>query len=133
MLLEGIAAALEERAALLGIDPSETIYRLKWADVLDVLAEMLAEENVDPDEISDGELTELLAGGQEAAETLPWHNTLSIGVDDAWSKIRPKPANQEDDEGPLVEQHENASRLGDDDWLESAYEDRISGFERDCD
>jgi hypothetical protein len=34
----------------------------------------------------------------------------------------------EPDEGPLVEQYENASRLGDDDWLEAAYEDRISGI-----
>ncbi len=34
----------------------------------------------------------------------------------------------EPDEGPLVEQYENASRLHDDDWLESAYEDRISGW-----
>ena len=30
----------------------------------------------------------------------------------------------EPDEGPLVEQYENASRVGDDDWLEAAYEDR---------
>ncbi len=30
----------------------------------------------------------------------------------------------EPDEGPLVEQFENASRIGDDDWLEEAYEDR---------
>jgi len=33
----------------------------------------------------------------------------------------------EPDEGPLVEQFENASRLGDDGWLEAAYEDHISG------
>lgn len=35
----------------------------------------------------------------------------------------------EPDEGPLVEQFENASRLGDDDWLEAAYEDRTGGGE----
>jgi hypothetical protein len=35
----------------------------------------------------------------------------------------------EPDEGPLVEQYENASRLHDDDWLEAAWEDRISGWE----
>ena len=35
----------------------------------------------------------------------------------------------EPDEGPLVEQYENASRLGDDDWLEAAYEDGISGWD----
>lgn len=33
----------------------------------------------------------------------------------------------EPDEGPLVEQYENASRLHDDDWLEAGFEDRISG------
>jgi hypothetical protein len=35
----------------------------------------------------------------------------------------------EPDEGPLVEQYENAARLGDDSWLESAFEDRISGWD----
>ena len=34
----------------------------------------------------------------------------------------------EPDEGPLVEQYENSSRLHDDDWLEAAYEDSISGW-----
>ncbi|MFZ5903193.1 MAG: hypothetical protein ACOYZ8_06560 [Chloroflexota bacterium] len=37
-------------------------------------------------------------------------------------------ADTEPDEGPLVEQYENASRLGDDGWLEAAFEDRISGW-----
>ncbi len=35
----------------------------------------------------------------------------------------------EPDEGPLVEQYENASRLGDDNWLESAFEDNISSWD----
>ena len=34
----------------------------------------------------------------------------------------------EPDEGPLVEQYENASRLGEDAWLEAAMEDSISGW-----
>ena len=34
----------------------------------------------------------------------------------------------EPDEGPLVEHYENASRLGDDSWLEAAMEDSISGW-----
>jgi len=34
----------------------------------------------------------------------------------------------EPDEGPLVEQYENAARLGEDDWLEAALEDSISGW-----
>jgi len=35
----------------------------------------------------------------------------------------------EPDEGPLIEHYENASRLGDDNWLESAFEDNISGWD----
>jgi hypothetical protein len=35
----------------------------------------------------------------------------------------------EPDEGPLVEQYENATRLGEDSWLEAAMEDQISGWE----
>ena len=38
-------------------------------------------------------------------------------------------ADTEPDEGPLVEQYENASRLHDDDWLEAGFEDRISGWD----
>jgi hypothetical protein len=34
----------------------------------------------------------------------------------------------EPDEGPLIVQYENAVRLGDDDWLDAAYEERISGW-----
>lgn len=47
--------------------------------------------------------------------------------------LRPEPARSEadtePDEGPLVEAYENASRLHDDDWLESKIEDDISGWE----
>jgi hypothetical protein len=48
--------------------------------------------------------------------------------------LRPEPADFDDsriepDEGPLTEQYENACRLGDDDWLEAAYEDSISGWD----
>lgn len=35
----------------------------------------------------------------------------------------------EPDEGPLTEQYENASRLGDDGWLDAAFEERISGWD----
>lgn len=35
----------------------------------------------------------------------------------------------EPDEGPLVEQYENSTRLGEDAWLEAAMEDQISGWD----
>ncbi len=37
----------------------------------------------------------------------------------------------EADEGPLVEQYENASRMHDDDWMDAAYEDGVSGWSDD--
>jgi hypothetical protein len=47
--------------------------------------------------------------------------------------LRPDHESQELDtepnEGPLVERYENASRLGDDSWLEAAFEDQISGWD----
>jgi hypothetical protein len=48
--------------------------------------------------------------------------------------LRPEPGDFDDshielDEGPLVEQYENASRLGDDGWMEAAFEDSISGWD----
>ncbi|HNT25870.1 MAG TPA: hypothetical protein PKM21_15990 [Anaerolineales bacterium] len=127
MLLEGIAADLEKRTALMGIAPDETIYRLTWADVLDVLTQKLAEEDVNPDDLSDDELNSLLERGWKAAQTLPWEDTLSTGVGNAWYDIRPKRVSPEDGEGPLVEQYENASRLEDDSFLDALYEDRVSG------
>ena len=38
-------------------------------------------------------------------------------------------ADLEQDEGPLVEQYENATRLGDGDWREAAYEERSDGLD----
>lgn len=62
--------------------------------------------------------------------------TLAIGkVDDFPSDVILRPDHEyqdmdtEPDEGPLVEQYENASRLGDDSWLEARMEDQISGWE----
>jgi hypothetical protein len=52
---------------------------------------------------------------------------LDQGLVDLLDEMPPDRWLDEPDEGPLVEQYENAARL-DDDWLESAFEDRISGW-----
>lgn len=66
----------------------------------------------------------------EVARTLPIWKAGEFPADVI---LRPDRENQEaelaPDEGPLVEQYENASRLGDDSWLEAAYEDSISGWD----
>jgi hypothetical protein len=56
------------------------------------------------------------------ADDFPANVPLCPEYGDAEGDIEP-------DEGPLVEQFENASRLGEDGWLEADYEDRTSTFE----
>ncbi len=67
--------------------------------------------------------------GYEVARTLEIWNAGDFPADVI---LRPDheyhEADTEPDEGPLVEQYENASRLGDDDWLEAGIEDQISGW-----
>ena len=67
--------------------------------------------------------------GYEVAHTLEiWR----AGGFPAYVPLRPdsdfQELDAESDQGPLVEQYENTSRLGDDGWLEAAFEDRISGW-----
>ena len=68
--------------------------------------------------------------GYEVARTLPIWKAGDFPADVI---LRPDHEYQEVDdepgEGSLVEQYENAARLGDDNWLDYAYEDRISGWD----
>lgn len=66
------------------------------------------------------------------ADVLEVHGAESFPAD---VLLRPEYGYPEDglepDEGPLVEQYENAARLGEDDWLEADFEDRTSGWDED--
>lgn len=66
--------------------------------------------------------------GYQVAHTMEIWNAGDFPADEV---LRPEQTffepDTEPDEGPLVEQYENASRLHDDDWLEAGFEDRISG------
>jgi len=68
--------------------------------------------------------------GYELVRTLPIWKAGDFPADVI---LRPdheyQEVDDEPDEGPLVEQYENAARLGDDNWLDYAYEDRISGWD----
>lgn len=68
--------------------------------------------------------------GYELVRTLPIWKAGDFPADVI---LRPdheyQEVDDEPDEGPLVEQYENAARLGDDSWLEAAYEDSISSWD----
>ena len=73
---------------------------------------------------------EFCKSGYALARTLPIWKAGDFPADVI---LRPdhgyQEAEIEPDEGPLVEHYENAARLGDDGWLEAAYEDSIGGWE----
>ena len=72
---------------------------------------------------------EFCEAGYEVARTLEIWNAEGFPIDVILSEEEGfEEEDTEPDEGPLVEQYENASRLGDDDWLESRIEGDISGW-----
>jgi hypothetical protein len=84
---------------------------------------VLISPNLDPQEFCQP--------GYELADTIEVWEASEFPAD---VTLRPELGDFDDsdiepDEGPLVEQYENASRLGDDSWLEAAYEDSISGWD----
>ena len=84
---------------------------------------VLVSPNLDPQEFCQS--------GYELVDTLEVWEASEFPADVI---LRPEPGDFDDsrlepDEGPLVEQYENASRLGDDNWMESAFEDGISGWD----
>lgn len=115
-------ATILERLQAMGFQVEEPIYTLTWQDVAQVMAET-ADCNVNaPTEI----LTHALNTIREGLEYLDWYENILSSLRLAQ---RDAPDPDRDDEGPLTEQSENASRLGDDSWLEAAFEDRICGFD----
>ena len=109
-------------------------FEYEQAALSDIGPYLLAHYVSDEDEyvviVSTGVSTEeFCKPGYELARTLEIWNAGDFPADVI---LRPDhefhEMDTEPDEGPLVEQYENASRLGDDDWLESRIEDQISGW-----
>ena len=95
-----------------------------------LLAHYVSDENEYVVIVSPGVSTEeFCRPGYELARTLEIWNAGDFPADVI---LRPDhefhEMDTEPDEGPLVEQYENAARLRDDNWLESRFEDQISGW-----
>ena len=109
-------------------------FEYEQAALSDIGPYLLAHYVSDEDEyvviVSPGVSTEeFCRPGYELARTLEIWNAGDFPADVI---LRPdhefQEMDTEPDEGPLVEQYENAARLGDDNWLESRIEDQISGW-----
>jgi hypothetical protein len=77
---------IESRAAAIGHNPNDTVYRLCVEDVLGVLAAKMAKSGVAVSELSDQELANLIETAQEyiEGEGMPWHDVVSQAIADAW-------------------------------------------------
>jgi hypothetical protein len=91
---------------------------ITWGQVAEVLAHTLADYGLTPDRLDEGLLIDLVQGAQKALENddvLSWRDILRANTtSNPGIMAFLEPPDMEDDEGPLTELYENATRLGDD-------------------
>ena len=97
---------------------------ITWGEVGEVLAQTLADHGLPPDRLPENQLIDLVQGTQKALnndDVFSWRDIVRIHItSDPGIMAFLEPPDMEDDEGPLTEQFENATRLGDDDgyWID---------------
>jgi len=97
---------------------------ITWGQVAEVLAQTLADHGLPPDRLEENQLIDLVQGAQKALQNddvFSWRDilrTFTTSDPDIMGLL--EPPDMEDDEGPLTEQFENATRLGDDEgyWID---------------
>ena len=91
---------------------------ITWGQVAEVLAHTLADYGLTPDRLDESLLIDLVQDAQKALENddvLSWRDILRANAtSNPGIMAFLEPPDMEDDEGPLTELYENATRLGDD-------------------
>ena len=77
---------LQARIRKLGYAPEDYLFRVTVADVVVILAQRLAKNGMQPDQLSLPDLDYLLDQASEYlnGEGLPWQAMISLGLDEAW-------------------------------------------------
>jgi hypothetical protein len=97
---------------------------ITWGQLAQALARTLADHGLPPDRLDETMLLDLVQGARKALENdddLSWRDILRLyTTSDPGIMALLEPPDMEDDEGPLTEQFENATRLGDDEtyWVD---------------
>jgi hypothetical protein len=91
---------------------------ITWGQVAEVLAHTLADYGLTPDRLDESLIIDLVKDAQKALENddvLSWRDILRANAtSNPGIMAFLEPPDMEDDEGPLTELYENATRLGDD-------------------
>lgn len=91
---------------------------ITWGQVAEVLAHTLADYGLTPDRLDESLLIDLVQDAQKALENddvFSWRDIFRANAtSNPGIMAFLEPPDMEDDEGPLTELYENATRLGDD-------------------
>ena len=97
---------------------------ITWGQVAEAIAQTLSDYGIPPDRLDEEIFKEIAQSVQRGLETVDgstWRDVICQYVTTSPSILSLLEApDVEDDEGPLTEQYENASRLGDDEsmWVD---------------
>ena len=107
-----------------GFQMDAPAYAITWGHIAEEIAHTLADNGYPPDQVTEDLLVDLAQGVQEVFQNddvLFWREVIqSFVTSQPALSGNGSPPDDADDEGPLTEQFENATRLGDDEayWVD---------------
>ncbi len=101
-----------------GFSMEKPAFSITWGQIAEEIAHTLSDHGLPPDRLEEDFLIDLTQGIQKVlqnVDVLFWRNSVRAYTTDqpTFMAFMSSP-NEEDDEGSLTEQYENAIRLGDD-------------------
>ncbi|MBA3074822.1 MAG: hypothetical protein FP831_14560 [Anaerolineae bacterium] len=101
-----------------GFSMEKPVFSITWGQTAEEIAHTLSDHGLPPDRLEEDFLIDLAQGIQKVLQNddvLFWRNSVRAYTTDqpTFMAFMSSP-NEEDDEGSLTEQYENAIRLGDD-------------------
>ena len=101
-----------------GFSMEKPAFSITWGQIAEEIAHILADHGLPPDRFEEDFLIDLVQGIQKVLQNddvLFWRNCIrAYTSDQPILRALMNSQNEDDDEGSLTEQYENAIRLGDD-------------------
>lgn len=111
-------AEVSKLLAQSGFSMDQPAFSITWGQISEEIAHTLADFGLPPDRLDEEILVDLAQGIQKVLQNddvLFWRNSVHTYVSEHPALMSfLSTMDDQDDEGPLTEQYENASRLGDD-------------------
>jgi hypothetical protein len=112
---------VSKNLAQAGFSLDQPAFSITWGQIAEEIAHTLTDYGLPPDRLDEELLIDLAQGIQKVLQNddvLSWRNSVRTLVSEhPILMVFNSPMDDQDDEGPLTEQYENASRLGDDEGL----------------